>query len=159
MLSKLPQVESQMLSDCSLKGTPASVQGSWDCNGALERALDWKSGGLPSFQATLPWRKDNLRTTKASQLYPHILSRVWRVQWHSVCESTLQTESHSTRRTGYCQVSVKGHISCKGQKTIGLAEKFIWIFSIRCYRKSWMNTLTNPLQFLGRIWPTACFHE
>ena len=142
MLSKLPQVEPQMLSDCSLKGTPASVQGSWDCNGALEWALDWKSGGLPSFQATLPWQKDNLRTIKASQLYPHILSRVWRIQCHSVCESTLQTESHSTRRTGCCQVSVKGHIPCKGQKTIGLAKKFIWIFP---YDVTRMNFLANPI--------------
>lgn len=41
MLSKIPQVESQMLSDSSLKVTPASVQSSWDCNGTLEGALDW----------------------------------------------------------------------------------------------------------------------
>ena len=57
-----------------------------------------------------PWQKGNLRTTKASQLYPlHILSRTWRVQWHSVCESSLQTAQHKENRL-LPSFNKKGHI-------------------------------------------------
>lgn len=56
---------------------------------------------------------------------------------------------HSTKRTGYCQVSIKRDISCNGQKTIGLAKKFNLDFFHKMLQKILNEHFDQPSQISG----------